>query len=96
MAPYSKSHRTLQVHAILSVFEKIYSLLFIPNCTRNIEITYTNCVTVRCSWAKTLRFQFHFSFVSFRIPRVFSCSLVFVVVDQVFLVASAIGVAGSI
>ena len=32
----------LQVHAILLVFEKIYSCLFIPNCTQNHLITYTN------------------------------------------------------
>ena len=29
----------LQARAILSVFEKIYSCLFIPNCTRNHVIT---------------------------------------------------------
>ena len=32
----------LRVHAILLVFKKIYSCLFIPNCTRNHAITYTN------------------------------------------------------
>ena len=31
----------LQARAILLVFEKIYSCLFIPNCTRNHVITYT-------------------------------------------------------
>ena len=31
----------LRAHAILLVFEKIYSCLFIPNCTRNRVITYT-------------------------------------------------------
>ena len=33
---------TLRARAILLVFEKIYSCLFIPNCTRNHVITYTN------------------------------------------------------
>ena len=32
----------LRVRAILLVFKKIYSCLFIPNCTRNHAITYTN------------------------------------------------------
>ena len=32
----------LRACAILLVFEKIYSCLFIPNCTRNHMITYTN------------------------------------------------------
>ena len=32
----------LRVRAILLVFEKIFSCLFIPNCTRNHLITYTN------------------------------------------------------
>ena len=32
----------LRVRAILLVFEKIYSCLFIPNCTRNHLITSTN------------------------------------------------------
>ena len=32
----------LRARAILLVFEKIYSCLFIPNCTRNHVITYTN------------------------------------------------------
>ena len=31
----------LRAHSILVVFEKIYSCLFIPNCTRNHVITYT-------------------------------------------------------
>jgi len=31
----------LQARAILLVFEKIYSCLFIPNCTQNHLITYT-------------------------------------------------------
>ena len=31
----------LQVRAILVIFEKNYSCLFIPNCTRNHVITYT-------------------------------------------------------
>ena len=33
---------SLQARPILLVFEKIYSCLFIPNCTRNHVITYTN------------------------------------------------------
>ena len=32
----------LKARAILLVFEKIYLCLFIPNCTRNHLITYTN------------------------------------------------------
>ena len=32
---------TLRARAILLVFEKIYSCLFIPNCTRNYVIIYT-------------------------------------------------------
>ena len=32
----------LWARAILAVFEKIYSCLFISNCTRNNVITYTN------------------------------------------------------
>ena len=32
----------LQARVILLVFEKIYLCLFIPNCTRNHVITYTN------------------------------------------------------
>ena len=32
----------LRTHAILLVFEKIYPCMFIPNCTRNHGITYTN------------------------------------------------------
>ena len=35
---------SLRARAILLVFEKIYSCLFIPNCTRNHVITYTNNV----------------------------------------------------
>ena len=31
----------LRARVILLVFEKIYSSLFIPNCTRNDVITYT-------------------------------------------------------
>ena len=34
--------RTLRARAILLV-SKIYESLFIPNCTRNRVITYTNC-----------------------------------------------------
>ena len=33
---------SLRARTILLVFEKIYSCLFIPNCTRNHVITYTN------------------------------------------------------
>ena len=40
-----------RVPAILLVFEKIYSCLFIPNCTRNHLITYTN-ITL---WSKQQR-----------------------------------------
>ena len=36
---------------ILLVFEKIYSCLFIPNCTRNHVITYTNDKSVMI-WLK--------------------------------------------
>ena len=32
-----------QVYYLVLVFEKIYSCLFIPNCTRNHVITYTKC-----------------------------------------------------
>ena len=32
----------LRARAILLVFKKIYSCLFIPNCTRKHVITYTN------------------------------------------------------
>ena len=32
----------LRARAILLAFKKIYSCLFIPNCTRNHVITYTN------------------------------------------------------
>ena len=32
----------LRARVILSVFEKIYSFLFIPNCSRNHVITFTN------------------------------------------------------
>ena len=32
----------LRARATFLVFEKIYSCLFIPNCTRNHVITYTN------------------------------------------------------
>ena len=32
----------LRVRVILLIFGKIYSCLFIPNCTRNNVITYTN------------------------------------------------------
>ena len=45
---YTTSDFTLQItlalraRAILVVFEKIYSCLFISNCTRNYVITYTN------------------------------------------------------
>ena len=35
---------SLRARAILLVFEKIYSCLFIPNCTRTHVITYTNNV----------------------------------------------------
>ena len=34
--------RALRARAILLDFEKIYSCLFIPNCTRNHVITFTN------------------------------------------------------
>ena len=34
----------LWARAILLLFKKIYSCLFIPNCTRNHVITYTNNV----------------------------------------------------
>ena len=34
----------LRTRAILVVFEKIYSCLFIPNCTQNYVITYTNTI----------------------------------------------------
>ena len=34
----------LRAPAILSVFEKIYLCLFIPNCTRNNVITCTNVI----------------------------------------------------
>ena len=37
----SKIARARRASAILLVFEKIYSCLFIPNCTRNHVITYT-------------------------------------------------------
>ena len=36
--------RARRASAILLVFEKIYSCLFIPNCTRNHVITYTYCL----------------------------------------------------
>ena len=39
--------RARRARAILLVFEKIYSSLFSPNCTRNHVITYTNHLTVR-------------------------------------------------
>ena len=32
----------LRARAVLLVFKKIYSCLFIPNCTWNYVITYTN------------------------------------------------------
>ena len=34
--------RALRATAVLLVLKKIYSCLFIPNCTRNHVITYTN------------------------------------------------------
>ena len=37
---------SLQARPILLVFEKIYSCLFIPNCTRNHVITYTYIKTL--------------------------------------------------
>ena len=37
----------LRTRAILLVFKKIYSCLFIPNCTRNHVITYTNVISMR-------------------------------------------------
>ena len=42
--PYNFAFRenALRARAILLVFEKIYSCLFIPNCTRNHVITCTN------------------------------------------------------
>ena len=36
------SSSALRARAIFLVFEKIYSCLFIPNCTRNQLITYIN------------------------------------------------------
>ena len=37
---------TLRAREILVIFEKIYSCLFISNCTRNHVITYTNLVVL--------------------------------------------------
>ena len=49
----------LRARAILAVFEKIYSFLFIPNCTRNHLITYTYSLSVflfsfNSLWARQL------------------------------------------
>ena len=38
--------RARRARAILLVFKKIYSCLFIPNCTRNHVITYTNVISM--------------------------------------------------
>ena len=50
---FSQIALTLQACAILLVFEKIYSCLFIPNCTRNHMITYTN--KTEWSWRYSFR-----------------------------------------
>ena len=47
----------LRARAILLVFEKIYSCLFIPNCTRNHLITYTNRT---CDFKKELAARVRF------------------------------------
>ena len=39
--------RARRARVILLVFEKIYSCLFNPNCTRNHVITYTNIIRYR-------------------------------------------------
>ena len=39
---FQRQEIALRARAILLVFEKIYSCLFIPNFTRNHLITYTN------------------------------------------------------
>ena len=42
MFNYGRPSRIVRARAILLVFEKIYSCLFSPNCTRNHVITYTS------------------------------------------------------
>ena len=49
IAQIAQIELALQARVILLVFEKIYSCLFIPNCTRNHVITCTN-VIITNSW----------------------------------------------
>ena len=41
--------------SILLVFKKIYSCLFIPNCTRNHVITYTNNIRGKITYTKEIK-----------------------------------------
>ena len=50
-----KLHSPLWARAILLVFEKIYSCVFIPNCTRNHVITYTNLTRDHCIKTKSIQ-----------------------------------------
>ena len=38
----NKTALALRAHAILLLIEKVYSCPFIPKCTQNLVITYTN------------------------------------------------------
>ena len=44
IAQIAQIELALRARVILFVFEKIYSCLFIPNCTRNHVITCTNVI----------------------------------------------------
>ena len=51
----------LRARAILLVFEKLYPCLFIPNCTRNHLVTFTNaqnCTSPQgeCNWWSLKKF----------------------------------------
>ena len=49
IAQIAQIELALQARVILLVFEKIYSCLFIPNCTRNHVITCTKVIRTN-SW----------------------------------------------
>ena len=49
IAQIAQIELALRARVILLVFEKIYSCLFIPNCTRNHVITCTNVIRTN-SW----------------------------------------------
>ena len=61
--------RARRASAILVVFQKIYSCLFIPNCTRNLVITYTNIVIGRSLICKILLYLWVAIYVSNLIQR---------------------------